>query len=309
MKTIHLSFLLAVFALLSILLWAGSAKAQITGINAVGNSFATNDFIDQASFNPVPNGYGGDYFLGTGNNWNGSSATFAKTDPVTSDNSAVTFVAGYTATTYNVSLNNVAFSQHSGNTGSAYDAIGYDIQFQIGPSGLTTPPAIYPNLVVSGTLQTGGSASIQGNVYYYDSSYNLLDTVTYTWSTSTAGPFPSTPVPTTITSANLPSFAANTVLNVQGFWTINVDPGTLNVATVAPPRTLTGMHFVANGSFQFGFTNLPSAAFTVLCTTNLLVPLSQWKSLGTPVESPAGQYQFTDTAATNSARFYIVTSP
>jgi hypothetical protein len=50
--------------------------------------------------------------------------------------------------------------------------------------------------------------------------------------------------------------------------------------------------------------------FTVLATTNLALPLSNWTVLGAPVEGPSGQYQFTDTQATNTAiRFYRVSSP
>lgn len=64
------------------------------------------------------------------------------------------------------------------------------------------------------------------------------------------------------------------------------------------------------GNFQFGFTNQSSRTLTVLMTTNVTLPMSQWTVLGAPVESPAGSYQFTDTTATNSPRrFYRITSP
>ncbi len=64
------------------------------------------------------------------------------------------------------------------------------------------------------------------------------------------------------------------------------------------------------GAFQFSFTNLSGLGFTVLSTTNLSLPLSNWTALGVPVESPAGHYQFTDSQATNKAvRFYRVSSP
>jgi len=74
--------------------------------------------------------------------------------------------------------------------------------------------------------------------------------------------------------------------------------------------SITGAVKVAGGAFQFGFTNLSGEGFTVLSTTNLALPLSNWTALGAPVESPAGHYQFTDTQATNKAtRFYRVSSP
>ena len=76
------------------------------------------------------------------------------------------------------------------------------------------------------------------------------------------------------------------------------------------PPTLTGPTRLGNGSFRFSFANIAGASFTVLTSTNLALPLSNWTSLGAPSENPAGTYQFTDSAATNSpGRFYRVTSP
>ena len=65
-----------------------------------------------------------------------------------------------------------------------------------------------------------------------------------------------------------------------------------------------------DGTFQFDFTNTPGASFTVLCTTNVALPLSDWTLLSNVVESPAGQFHFTDPrATTNRQRFYRVSSP
>ena len=76
------------------------------------------------------------------------------------------------------------------------------------------------------------------------------------------------------------------------------------------PSVLKNLTWLGNGAFQFNFTNQPGASFTVLTSTNVTLPLSNWTVLGSPVEGPAGQYQFTDTQATNSRqRFYSVKSP
>ena len=76
------------------------------------------------------------------------------------------------------------------------------------------------------------------------------------------------------------------------------------------PPVLTGPTRLGNGAFQFGFTSQSGARFTVLTSTNVALPLAQWTSLGSPTESPAGQYQFTDAETANrSQRFYRVTSP
>lgn len=65
-----------------------------------------------------------------------------------------------------------------------------------------------------------------------------------------------------------------------------------------------------DGSFQFAFTNLPGAPFTVLAATNVTQPLSQWTRVLGLEETPPGQFQFTDPDATNyPARFYRVRSP
>ena len=49
---------------------------------------------------------------------------------------------------------------------------------------------------------------------------------------------------------------------------------------------------------------------TVLATTNLLLPLTNWTVLGTVTDNPPGQFQFSDPQATNHPlRFYRVRSP
>ncbi|HZM03685.1 MAG TPA: BACON domain-containing carbohydrate-binding protein [Candidatus Saccharimonadales bacterium] len=79
---------------------------------------------------------------------------------------------------------------------------------------------------------------------------------------------------------------------------------------IGTPPTLTGLQMQANGVFQFTFTNTPRAAFTVVSTTNLSLPLSNWATVGNPVESPPGMYQFTSQPTTNNMQiFYGVLSP
>jgi hypothetical protein len=73
-----------------------------------------------------------------------------------------------------------------------------------------------------------------------------------------------------------------------------------------PPR-LTGTK-MANGNFKINFTNVTGMSFVVLASTNISQSVSNWTNLGAPTESPAGQYQFTDTQA-NKMRFYRVSLP
>jgi hypothetical protein len=77
-----------------------------------------------------------------------------------------------------------------------------------------------------------------------------------------------------------------------------------------PPIILTGATKLPNGPFQFSFANLPGFSFTALGATNLSLLPANWTVLGSPTEISPGQFQFTDTQATNiPQRFYEVRSP
>jgi len=67
---------------------------------------------------------------------------------------------------------------------------------------------------------------------------------------------------------------------------------------------------LANGSFEFRFLSLPVASFTVLATTNLSAPFSDWTVLGGVTEFAPGLYQFTDANASNyPQRYYRIRYP
>src|SRR6266568_1365807 len=76
---------------------------------------------------------------------------------------------------------------------------------------------------------------------------------------------------------------------------------------LATPPYLTGLSIVSNGALQLGFSNVSGAPFTVLGARDPSLPLSDWVALGLATEIFPGQFQFTDTQATNySNRFYRV---
>ena len=80
----------------------------------------------------------------------------------------------------------------------------------------------------------------------------------------------------------------------------------------AGPGKLENVTKLANGAVNFSLTNYSDLSFTVLASTNLALPFSQWSNLGTAMESPlgSGQYPFTDLQGTNySQLFYKVASP
>jgi hypothetical protein len=77
-----------------------------------------------------------------------------------------------------------------------------------------------------------------------------------------------------------------------------------------PPPFLSSVQVLGGGVFQFSFTNTNTTAFTVLASTNVNLPASNWTALGSPISVGGGVYQFTDPTATNHARrFYQLRTP
>lgn len=82
------------------------------------------------------------------------------------------------------------------------------------------------------------------------------------------------------------------------------------VVAAQPGFTMACARNPSDGSFELSFSNNPGALWTVLTSTNLLLPMSDWTSLHQVPETSPGQFQFTDLQATNSPmRFYRVRSP
>jgi outer membrane protein assembly factor BamB len=76
-----------------------------------------------------------------------------------------------------------------------------------------------------------------------------------------------------------------------------------------PPIVLTNPVVLPDGTFQFGFTNIPGLSFTVRGTTNLALPFTNWALLGNAIEISPGQFQFTSASAGYPLQFYRVTTP
>jgi hypothetical protein len=110
--------------------------------------------------------------------------------------------------------------------------------------------------------------------------------------------------------------------NTHRFSTAMVARGRIYVGTDnkiyafnAPGQTVTSISLtnstiLPGGTFQCSFTNVPGALFNVFATTNLAEVFTNWTWLGEAAEISSGQFQFTDTPATNGPeRFYCVVSP
>jgi len=91
-----------------------------------------------------------------------------------------------------------------------------------------------------------------------------------------------------------------------------VDIGAFESPSVIPlaPVLINPVWSSVSNTFGFTFTNVVGAGFSVLTTTNLSLPLTNWTLLGGVIEVSPGHYQFTDPTATNAPqRFYRVSSP
>ncbi|HEY3862599.1 MAG TPA: hypothetical protein VGO59_12000 [Verrucomicrobiae bacterium] len=78
----------------------------------------------------------------------------------------------------------------------------------------------------------------------------------------------------------------------------------------AMPPLLTGALMLSNGAVQFTFTNGLGGSFTVISTTNLALPRSNWTVIGSATSLGSGVCQFISPPSTNDPqRFYGIRSP
>lgn len=166
-------------------------------------------------------------------------------------------------------------------------------------------------------LGDGGALAVQPVVKVEDVYGNVVTTanvtaaaVQNTWTlggTSTVG--------TTSGAANYAGLTAFSTNAVTGA-TISFTSGALSTTSApfdipVPIQSLLGGAKVSGGKFLFAFTNITGLSFSVLATNNVTAPLTNWPVVGTVVESLAGSgnYQFTNSATTNSQLFYILRQP
>ena len=185
----------------------------------------------------------------------------------------------------------------------------------------------YATMSVPGTFNGWNPAAnnmqlIANNTWQYDAAFSSATNVQFkfaanggwasNWGDNNQSVF------TVPLSGSGESFGANIQVNgtLTGSYRFNFNDQTLvyslqRISVVATnPPLLTGFGRAGNGGFQFSFTNTPGASFTVLTTTNLSLPLSNWTILGVATESPPGQFSFTDPPGTNTVpHFYRVRSP
>jgi hypothetical protein len=87
-------------------------------------------------------------------------------------------------------------------------------------------------------------------------------------------------------------------------------PSPQNNSGTAPLPSLTGATMTGNGVFQLCCSNTQNASVTVLSTTNLMLPLTNWAVLGTATNIAPGLFQFAMQTMTNDPqRFFTIRSP
>lgn len=187
--------------------------------------------------------------------------------------------------------------------------LGFSNSWQPQISAMTSPVNLGDNLALTGAKFRGISGASGGNGQNSASDYPLVQLMnlqnqqtlflpTTSWSSNL---FLSAPV------TNFPPGHALVTIFVNGI------PSTSAILRVTPAPVavlLTEARQLPGGAFQFAFTNISGANFTVLATTNVGLPVSNWSLLGGVMENPPSQFQFIDHQTTNdSRRFYRVRSP
>jgi hypothetical protein len=90
----------------------------------------------------------------------------------------------------------------------------------------------------------------------------------------------------------------------------HVDIGAFELQRASTPIRLAACTTTTNGAIQMTLTNVPGASLTLLAATNASLPLSNWTVLGSIPETAPGQFQFIDSAPTNTPRrFYRLRCP
>jgi outer membrane protein assembly factor BamB len=102
---------------------------------------------------------------------------------------------------------------------------------------------------------------------------------------------------------------SNTGIAARGRIYVAADNRVYAFTVPVPPVVLTNMAALPSGEVQFGFTNIPGLSFTTYGATNATQIGSNWSKLGKPAETAPGQFQYTDSQATNARQFYRVRSP
>lgn len=122
--------------------------------------------------------------------------------------------------------------------------------------------------------------------------------------------------PTNSVPTGLPATVSNVLTGLQPATTYHFQAvagngaststsGDLTFTTQFPPLTISNAFAPAHGQFRLQFGGYANGNFSVLTSTNAVLPLSNWTVLGV-ASNVNNTFQFTDTNATNGKQFYIL---
>jgi hypothetical protein len=160
-------------------------------------------------------------------------------------------------------------------------------------NGATLNGSVYPNGAATKAWFLWGTTTNLGNV---TSTTNLgSGTGAVAVSNTLSGLLPGTLYYYLVTATNTYGAATTT--------------GT-NFVTLDVPRSISGLIQTAPGQFAIQFAGSSNVGYTVLETTNVSLPASNWTVLGPATLLSNNLFQFSDTQATNvPLRFYRLRSP
>jgi len=166
-----------------------------------------------------------------------------------------------------------------------YDLAGGTLNFGI--SSLTS----YGQINIAGSPALSGTLSINLNDGYYPTNGNAFPLLTYGSETGAFNPLA------------LPPW-----IN----WQTNYGPTTftLSVVNLNGRPVVAAAKVPAPGQFSFQFAGNPNGSYSVVATTNLMLPLADWTVLGSATLISGDLFQYLDAHTTNyPQRFYRLRSP
>lgn len=104
-------------------------------------------------------------------------------------------------------------------------------------------------------------------------------------------------------SYNLPVLSAGLGWDTSGL----ANNGSIKVAVMSPPSLVGGMA-LGGGQFKLMFNGTSGQSYTILSSTNMALPLSNWMVLSGGTLG-GGPVNYTNTAATNGMQFFIIRAP
>jgi hypothetical protein len=98
---------------------------------------------------------------------------------------------------------------------------------------------------------------------------------------------------------------------VQADYSSDATYASCNGAVTGMAGPVNSWGVLPDGSFRLLFTNVSGAPYTVVGSSNISLPFTNWQVLGPAIEILPGQFQFTDSQGLNISdkKFYRVRSP